>query len=113
MNTFSLRTLKKYEKKWGKQIAQFIYAVHNAKPTGIDDTRDHDGDGWNHNDICNNLIVNPKTMKIVGLIDWEYAGWGKLETEFTNCTVFSRKIRQTNMANIIRAEYEKLARKKR
>ena len=112
MNTFSLRTIKKHEQQWGKQIARFIHIIHNATPIGIDDTRDMDGDGWNHNDICNNVIINPTTMKIVGLIDWEYAGWGMLETEFRNCTIFSSKIRQTNLASIIRAEYEKLSNKK-
>ena len=112
MNTFSLRTIRKYEQKWGKQIAHFIYTVHNSKPRGIDDTREMDGDGWNHNDICNNVIINPKTMKVVGLIDWEYAGWGMLETEIRNCIIFSRKIPQTNMEKIIRDEYKKLSTKK-
>lgn len=112
MNTFSLRTMKKYERQWGKQIARFIYKMHNSRPKNIDDLRDRDGDGWNHNDICNNVIVNPKTMKIIGMIDWEYAGWGTLETEFENCTIFSRKIRQTNLGQIIRQEYSRLSNKK-
>ena len=112
MNTFSLRTIRKYEKQWGKQIAGFIYKMHNARPKGIDDLKNADGDGWNHHDICNNVIVNPKTMKIVGLIDWEYSGWGPLETEIVNCTIFSKKFRKTNMDKIIRSEYEKLANKK-
>jgi aminoglycoside phosphotransferase (APT) family kinase protein len=113
MNTFSTRTLRKYEKQWCKQIAHFIYTVHNARPDGIDDLRDRDGDGWNQNDICNNLIVNPKTMKIIGLIDWEYAGWGTLETEFENCVHFSQKLRGSTFKQTIRAEYEKLATKKK
>ncbi len=112
MNTYSLRTMQKYEQRWGKQIARFIYKIHNAKPIGIDDTRDMDGDGWNHNDICNNVIIDPKTMNIVGIIDWEYAGWGMLETEFANCTRFSKKLRKTNIDKIIRAEYKKFARNK-
>ena len=113
LNTFSTRTLRKYEKQWCKQIAHFIYTVHNARPDGIDDLRDRDGDGWNQNDICNNLIVNPKTMKIIGLIDWEYAGWGTLETEFENCVHFSQKLRGSTFKQTIRAEYEKLATKKK
>lgn len=113
MNTFSTRTLRKYEKQWCKQIAHFIYTVHNAHPDGIDDLRDRDGDGWNQNDICNNLIVNPRTMKIIGLIDWEYAGWGTLETEFENCVHFSQKLRGSTFKQTIRAEYEKLAAKKK
>ena len=112
MNTYPLRTMQKYEKQWGKQIAQFIYAVHNARPDGIDDLRDRDGDGWNQNDICNNMIINPKTKKIIGLIDWEYAGWGTLETEIVNCTRFSKKLRRTDFDKIIRAEYAKLKKQK-
>ena len=112
MNTFSLRTIRKYERQWGKQIAEFIYKMHNARPKEINDLKTAKGDGWNHHDICNNIIVNPKTMKIIGLIDWEYSGWGPLETEIINCTLFSKKIRQTNMDRIIRAEYKKLADKK-
>ena len=30
MNTFSMRTLRKYENQWCKQIANFIYKTHNA-----------------------------------------------------------------------------------
>lgn len=112
MTTFSRRTLRKYEKQWCKQIAQFIYKMHNARPNGIDDLRDRDGDGWNHNDICNNVIVDPKTMKIVGLIDWEYSGWGTLETELENCIHFSQKLRPSTYKKTIRAEYDKLNRKK-
>lgn len=112
MNTFSLKTMRKNVRHWGKQIAKFIYTVHNARPSGIDDLKTDDGDGWNQHDICNNMIINPKTMDIVGIIDWEYAGWGPLDTEIRNCTRFSKKLRQTDMDKIIRAEYAKLASKK-
>lgn len=112
MNTYSLTTMRKNVQTWGKQIAEFIYAIHNARPDGIDDLKDRDGDGWNQNDICNNVIINPKTMKIVGIIDWEYAGWGTLKTEINNCTRFSKKLRKTDFDKIIRAEYAKLANKK-
>lgn len=112
MNTFSLKTMQKHVKTWGKQIAWFIYTIHNARPDGIDDLRNRDGDGWNQNDICNNVIIDPKTMKIVGIIDWEYAGWGMLETEIVNCTRFSQKLRQTDFDKIIRAEYKKLSKQK-
>lgn len=113
MNTFTLRTMRKHITPWGKQVAKFIYAIHTARPDGIDDLRDRDGDGWNHNDICNNIIINKKTMKIVGMIDWEYSGWGMLETEIVNCTRFSKKLRQTDFDKVIRAEYRRLATKAR
>ena len=89
----------------GKQLAEFINAMHNATPSEIDDLKTDNGDGWNHNDICNNIIINPKTMRIVGLIDWEYSGWGKLETEFENCIHFSQKMRESGIGKFIQAEY--------
>lgn len=95
---------------WGKQIAEFIYAVHNARPTEINDLRgDDDGDGWNHNDICNNIIVDKKTMKIVGLIDWEYSGWGTLDTEFRNTVAFSKKMQNSGFQIAVMAQYKSIA----
>ena len=108
LNRMPLRTIVKYKKRWGKQIAGFINAMHNTNPEQIEDLKDGNGDGWNHNDICNNIIVNKKTMKIVGIIDWEYSGWGKLETELENCVQFSEKMRKSGIGDEIRREYEKL-----
>lgn len=111
LNRFSLKTMKKHHIRWGKQLADFIYTMHNSDPTEIQDLKTDDGDGWNHNDICNNLILDKKTMKIVGLIDWEYSGWGKLETEIVNCTRFSKKMPKTGFDEVIRTEYKKLKKK--
>lgn len=105
MNTFSLRTIEKNAWTWGAQLAEFINAVHNARPAEIKDLRAGDGDGWNHNDICNNIIIDKKTMRISGLIDWEYAGWGTLETEFNNCVRFSQKIEKSKILIPIQLGY--------
>ena len=105
LNRLSLRTIIENGWHWGKQLAQFIDAIHNARPTEINDLISGDGDGWNHNDICNNIIVDKKTMDIVGLIDWEYSGWGTLETEFTNCTKFSKKMQESGIGTAIQIEY--------
>lgn len=108
LNTFSLHTIMNHRKKWAKQLAQFIFAMHNTFPKEIEDLITPEGDSWGHNDICNNIIVNPKTMDIVGIIDWEYSGWNYLETEFENCTHFSKKLKQTDINKLIRKEYDKL-----
>ncbi len=113
LNTFSLRTIEKNADKWGTQLAEFINTVHNARPHEIDDMRGPDGDGWNHNDICNNIIVDKKTMNIVGMIDWEYAGWGELESEFNNCVIFSTKMRKSNIITVIKNQYQKLNTKRK
>lgn len=105
LNRMPLRTIIKNGWRWGQQLAQFIDAMHNANPAEIEDLKTGDGDGWNHNDICNNIIVDTKTMQIVGLIDWEYSGWGMLETEFENCIHFSKKMRESGIGTAIQIEY--------
>lgn len=113
LNTFSARTIEKHGWQWGHQLAAFIDSVHNSRPSEISDLITGDGDGWNHNDICNNIIVNPKTMDIVGLIDWEYAGWGSLDTEFTNCVRFSKKIEAAGLGVAIQLGYYSMQKKKK
>ncbi len=108
LTTFSQDIINKHAKKWAKTLAQFIYLMHNAQPNEINDLRDRDGDGWNHNDICNNILVDKKTMEIIGLIDWEYSGWGTLETEFENCIHFSKKMRISGIGDMIKKEYDTL-----
>lgn len=112
LNKFSLRTIKKYKQTLGKQLADFIYAIHNHKASEIDDLRGNTfGDGWNHNDICNNIIVDKKSMKITGIIDWEYSNWDILENEFRNCVAFSKKMKKSGILTEIRQEYEKKIKK--
>lgn len=108
MNTLPLYTILKHRQTWAKQLAKFIFVMHNSNPDGIQDLVTENGDGWCHNDICNNVIIDTKTMRVVGLIDWEYSGWNYLETEFKNCSLYSSKLRKANMGELIRAEYKKL-----
>lgn len=112
LNTLPLRTINKNTWRWGRQLAEFIYAVHNSRPSEIDDLRTRDGDGWNHNDICNNIIVDTRTMNIVGLIDWEYSGWGTLETEFRNVDAFSKKMQESGISVAVQMEYAAINKKK-
>ena len=111
LNSLGVKQISAHREKLGKQIATFIYKLHNSAPVGIDDLKTGDGDGWNHNDLCNNIIVDENTMNIVGIIDWEYAGWGPLETEFTNTTAFSSAMRESGLQDIIRQEYDKIVEK--
>ena len=113
MNLFSMRKIKKHARNWGQQLAEFINAVHNANVPEIDDLRGNMvGDGWNHNDICNNIIVDKKTMKIIGIIDWEYSRWGKLQTEFYNVTAFSSKIKKSEIKSAMIKHYKSIQNKK-
>jgi len=108
MNTFSADEIARHAPVWGAQIGEFIHSIHTARPTAIDDLRDRPGDGWNHNDICNNVIIDPKTMRVTGIIDWEYSGWGRLATEFENCVRFSRKIHDSGILDHIQKKYTEL-----
>ncbi len=109
LNTMSLKKITKHSDALGQQLAEFINAVHNARPAEIEDLRKNiNGDGWNHHDICNNIIVNPRTMRIVGLIDWEYSGWGPLTTEFRNIDAFSKKIHASGIRDAAMRHYQKL-----
>ena len=74
LNTCSLKTMRIHVDEWAKTIAHIICITHNARPEELKDLVNDAGDGWNHNDICNNMIIDKKTKKIVGLIDWEYSG---------------------------------------
>lgn len=113
LNRMPLKTIVKHGWEWGKQLAQFIDAMHNSDPKEIADLKNDNGNGWNHNDICNNIIVDKKTMKIVGLIDWEYSGWGTLETEFNNCTAFSKKMQKSGIGVAIQLEYHAIQKKRK
>ena len=108
LNKISQKKITTNQEKIAKQLAKFIHIMHNSNIPEINDLKTDDGDGWNHHDICNNMLVDKKTMDILGIIDWEYAGWGPLETEIQNCTVFSRKMRNTQIDALIRAEYKRL-----
>lgn len=108
LNHLSQHTINKYRDRFASEIATFINSIHNTDPVEISDLKQHKGDGWNHDDICNNTIVNPKTKHIVGIIDWENAGWGTLESEFSNCVAFSSKLRKSGILDMIKKEYYKL-----
>ncbi|MBE6461606.1 MAG: hypothetical protein E7006_02050 [Alphaproteobacteria bacterium] len=96
-----------------QKIAEFIDAMHNNDPVELADLKTGHGDGWNHNDICNNIIINPKTMQVVGLIDWEYSGWGTLETEFENCDRFSKKMEKAGFGTAVQIHYHLIQKQKK
>lgn len=109
LNTCSLQTMRIHIDEWAKTIANVIFIMHNSRPKDLKDLVNNDGDGWNHNDICNNIIIDKKTKKIIGLIDWEYSGWGKLETEIKNCDRFSKKLKKLCFSKKIEQEYNNLS----
>lgn len=97
MNIIPKFIIKHFAKKWGYQLGEFIYNIHSCKTNKIDDLKTTNGDGWNHNDICNNVIINVFHMRVVGVIDWEYSQWDFINTEFRNSVAFSKKIKQSGI----------------
>lgn len=110
LNTCSVKMIKRHADVWGRQLAEFIYAIHNAYVPEIDDLRNGvDGDGWNHNDMCNNMIIDRKTKQVVGVIDWEYANWGFLDNEFNNTVAYSSKMKKSGIIKHIKQNYAQIA----
>lgn len=60
-----------------KQIAKFMFEIGRSDPASIRDlkpTPDAQPDymyGWSQGDICDNFMVDMKTMNIIAFIDWE------------------------------------------
>lgn len=98
--------------KIGKQIGNIIYTLFNADLKSLKDMQPKDakkhGLGLVHGDMCSNIIVNPKTMDVVGIIDWEYAFYSNLWYEFYGIYRVRRKMRQTDIAPIAMWEYYRL-----
>ena len=78
--------------KIARQLAEFLYEVGCADPVDIRVFKNKQSDkpgimyGWNQNDLWDNFIMNPKTFDIVGLIDWEEAGFNDFSRCFTGGT---------------------------
>ncbi len=69
---------------------------------------DLSGSGSKISDFCSNVIVNPDTMDVVGIIDWEFAEYGNLSREFRGVNMFRNKMRRSNLLLPIVIEYYKL-----
>ena len=67
-----------------KQIAKFLYVLAMVDPKEISDLKPNPKEkpnfmvGWNHGDIWQNFMVDPKTFDITFFIDWESANFGSL-----------------------------------
>jgi len=84
------QTQIKYADKIAKQIAKFLFVVGGADPAAIRNLkplrsmRAEMMRGWNICDMWENIILDPKTMNVRAVIDWEGAQFGDFHTLFTN-----------------------------
>ena len=107
-HSLSRETQNKHIEKISKQLANFLYVVGKSDPKEITDLKKKESDkpglmyGWNQNDLWDNFIMNPKTFDIIGIIDWEGAGFN----DFSNC--FSEGTGNHGIQSALRQEYLKL-----
>ncbi len=101
-----LTQIMKNRDKIAAQITEIIWAMFNADYPELADMRiAGDEIGLVHGDMCSNIIVNPDTMDIVGIIDWEYAGFNNIKHEFFGIFQFRRKMRLTDIGPMVMWNY--------
>ena len=113
-----LKRIIEHKDKIGKQIGDVICILFNTDFPKLKDLRPSKYDktdcGLTHGDMCSNIIVNPKTMDGVGIIDWEYAGYSTLKREFFGIFRVRKKMRKTDIApTAMWTYYEKCIKNKR
>ena len=83
------QTQMKYADKIAKQIAKFLYVTGGADPVEIRDLKTVRSErarvmhGWNICDLWENIILDPKTMDVRAVIDWEGAKFCDFHRLFT------------------------------
>lgn len=98
--------LDKHTTKLAKQIARFIYEIASSDPEPIRDLKPTPDAkpgymyGWTQGDICDNFIVDLKTMKIVAFIDWEDSIFGDFSRFFNSD--------HKKLMTAVKHEYDKL-----
>ena len=111
-----LKRIIENREKIGTQIGQIIYTLFNTDFKQLKDMKPKNAKKRNlglvHGDMCSNIIVNPETMDVVGIIDWEYANYNCLRYEFFGIFRVRRKMRLTDIAPYAMREYWEIKDKK-
>ena len=96
--------------KLAPQMAGAIYAIGCAMPPEINDlkpTADANAEymhGWCQGDICDNFMINPKTMRVTAYIDWEDAAF----MDFAHLFKKYKKTPARELMAAVAREYDKL-----
>ena len=99
--------------KLAKQIARFIFEIGISDPAEIRDLKPGKNAkpgymyGWTQGDICDNFIVDIKTMKIIAFIDWEDCEFRDFSAMFHG----DRRSPHRELMPIVKQEYDKLYKK--
>ena len=108
------RKIKKYQAQISNQLAKFVYEKSFANPPEIEDLKKiptAPDCSWVHGDMCSNIMVDPKTMIITGIIDWEWAGYRETDKEFNGLVRVRKKMQKIGLDKTTRAAYQKLVKK--
>lgn len=92
------KVLNEHSDQIADQLAKILKQLHSADPASLNDLKQDQGDcHWVHSDLCSNVLINPKTFKITGIIDWEWAYWANISLDFHSLYNRRRKMRRTEI----------------
>ncbi|MBQ7409322.1 MAG: hypothetical protein IJV03_02040 [Alphaproteobacteria bacterium] len=96
--------------KISTQLADFIYKKSLLDPIELKQIRGKKQAGfcWVHSDMCSNILINPKTMNITGIIDWEWCRYDSIEREFWGLVRVRKKMRKIGLDKTTKLAYEKI-----
>lgn len=108
-----LKRIREHREKIAKQLGTIIYNLHNAELPELADMRAEQNAtgpdiGMTHGDMCSNVVIDPNTMDVVGIIDWEYANFSSLKNEIIGLSRTRRKMRLTDIAPLTMWNYYNL-----
>lgn len=92
------------------QVARFLYDVACADPDEIRDLKPEPDAapgymrGWCQGDVCDNFMIDLKTMRVIAFIDWEDARFCDFSYMF-NC---EKRTPAREFMNAVRIEYDKI-----
>ena len=96
--SLSVKTLNAHSDEIADQLAAFLKKLHAANPKSIADLTDPDKNKhWTHTDLCSNILIDPKTFQITGIIDWEWVQWNYIRRDFISLYNRRRKMRRTEI----------------
>lgn len=58
--------------------------------------------------MCSNILIDPKTMVITGIIDWEWARYTPLDKEFCGLVRVRKKMQKIGLDQTTKEYYLKL-----
>jgi len=116
LTDFTEKQIAKHRLYFAKELANFLYIIAKQDPKEIQDLKPTINlkpglfYGWCQCDIWANFMIDPKTMKITGFIDWELAEFGDLKSTIHLASLqWSKHGKNTSRLAIeIMEEYAKL-----